>query len=94
MVGEGGWEKEGGGAPRADILRLMAATNQSNNLAYRLFARLSRETAAAAGSSCLTMRSPTVWMARVVRAVSRQPSSTYGNHCLSRQSIAVAAPRS
>ena len=55
--------------PIAEIFLLMAATNQSNSLAYRFLAKASLETEADAASRFFTMRSPMVSMARVVRAV-------------------------
>jgi len=53
----------------AEIFLLMAATSQSNNLAYKFLAKASLDTEAAAASRFFTMRSPMVSMARVVRAV-------------------------
>ena len=58
----------------------MAATNQSNSLAYRFFARESLDCVAAWRSSCLMMRSPTVSIARVVSALSRSFSLTWAAH--------------
>ena len=55
--------------PMAEIFLLMAATSQSNSLAYKFLAKASLETEAAAASSCFTMRSPNVSMALVVNAV-------------------------
>ena len=58
------------GSPRAEIFLLMAATSQSNSLAYRFLARASLLSEAAVASRDLMKRSPTVSIARVVSAVS------------------------
>lgn len=64
----------------ADILRFIAATSQSNSLAYIVLARESLDTAASGAVSCLVIFSPAVSMVLVVRALNRSEESTC-NQC-------------